>query len=158
MNRKIIFTAALVLTGIRTGALAHAAAEHQEIAGPFANPMKVTRKCLECHEDAAHDIMQTSHWTWKLKQDYDQRGQVDRGKMNAVNNFCISINGNWTRCTSCHIGYGWKDENFDCSDTSRIDCLVCHDTTGNYKKPGPAAACLPDIQGTKNLIKNPSTW
>ena len=83
MNRKIIFTAALVLTGIGAGALNHAAAEHQEIAGPFANPMEVTRKCLECHEDAAHDFMQASHWTWKLKQDYGQRGQVDRGKMNA---------------------------------------------------------------------------
>ena len=45
----------------------------------------------------------------------------------------------WPRCTSCHAGYGWRDENFDFSDSSKIDCLVCHDTTGKYKKAPPAA-------------------
>jgi len=33
-------------------------------------------------------------------------------------------------------GYGWKDETFDFTDVSGIDCLVCHDTTGNYSKMG----------------------
>jgi hypothetical protein len=51
-----------------------------------------------------------------------------------INNFCINLNGNWPRCTSCHIGYGWKDANFDFKDPGKIDCLVCHDTTGTYKK------------------------
>ena len=41
---------------------------------------------------------------------------------------------NWCRCTSCHVGYGWKDKNFDFKDPSRIDCLVCHDSTGTYAK------------------------
>jgi len=41
---------------------------------------------------------------------------------------------NWCRCTSCHIGYGWKDESFEFSNPERIDCLVCHDTTGAYSK------------------------
>ncbi|OAG28755.1 tetrathionate reductase family octaheme c-type cytochrome [Thermodesulfatator autotrophicus] len=41
---------------------------------------------------------------------------------------------NWCRCTSCHAGYGWKDKNFDLSQEEKIDCLVCHDTTGTYKK------------------------
>ena len=75
--------------------------------------------------------------------------------MNTVNNFCISINGNWARCTSCHIGYGWKDANFDFSDTSRIDCLVCHDTTGNYKKPGPAAGMPAGYTGNEKFDKKP---
>ena len=38
------------------------------------------------------------------------------------------------RCSQCHISYNWKDDSFDFSDTSNIDCLVCHDTTGTYKK------------------------
>ena len=46
----------------------------------------------------------------------------------------MAITSNWCRCTSCHAGYGWKDDSFDFSDASRIDCLVCHDTTGTYKK------------------------
>lgn len=51
----------------------------------------------------------------------------------------MNISGNWSRCTSCHIGYGWEDANFDFSDKTRIDCLVCHDTTGTYKKAPPGA-------------------
>jgi nitrate/TMAO reductase-like tetraheme cytochrome c subunit len=153
MKRNIIIATALALSAFGAGALAYGAAEHKEISGPFASPMEVTKKCLECHEDAAHDVMQTSHWTWKLQQDYGERGQVDRGKKNAVNNFCISVNGNWARCTSCHIGYGWKDANFDFSDASRIDCLVCHDTTGKYKKPGPAAGMPAGFTGKEKFDK-----
>ncbi|MGA6924893.1 MAG: tetrathionate reductase family octaheme c-type cytochrome, partial [Desulfosarcina sp.] len=41
---------------------------------------------------------------------------------------------NEARCTSCHAGYGWKDKNFDFSDQSKVDCLVCHEQTGTYKK------------------------
>ena len=44
------------------------------------------------------------------------------------------MTSNWCRCTSCHAGYGWKDASFDFSDPANIDCLVCHDTTGTYKK------------------------
>jgi hypothetical protein len=76
--------------------------------------------------------MQTSHWTWEIEQEINGNGKVNRGKKNAINNFCISINGNWARCTSCHIGYGWKDAGFDFSDRNRVDCLVCHDTTVMY--------------------------
>lgn len=44
------------------------------------------------------------------------------------------IETNWCRCTSCHAGYGWKDKTFDFSSEENVDCLVCHDTTGTYKK------------------------
>ena len=132
-------------------AQANANDEHQKITGPFATPMDVTQKCLECHDAAAHDVMQTSHWTWELEQDMTGQGNVYRGKKNAINNFCISINGNWARCTSCHIGYGWKDGSFDFTDKSRVDCLVCHDTTGTYKKPGPAAGMPAGYTGNEKL-------
>ena len=55
----------------------------------------------------------------------------------------MSIASNEARCTSCHVGYGWKDPSFDLTDMSKIDCLVCHDTTGTYKKV-PTGAGLPD--------------
>lgn len=41
---------------------------------------------------------------------------------------------NEARCTSCHAGYGWKDKHFDFASQNRIDCLVCHEQTGTYKK------------------------
>ncbi len=44
------------------------------------------------------------------------------------------MTSNWCRCTSCHAGYGWKDHSFDFNNAEKIDCLICHDTTGKYKK------------------------
>jgi octaheme c-type cytochrome (tetrathionate reductase family) len=46
----------------------------------------------------------------------------------------MSIKSNEARCTSCHAGYGWKDKNFDFSVEKNVDCLVCHEQTGTYKK------------------------
>ncbi len=154
MNKSAIITVLCAATfGCTAGALANE--DHRAITGPFDTPMAVTGKCLECHENAAHDIMKTSHWTWDLQQEISGKENVYRGKKNAINNFCISINGNWARCTSCHIGYGWKDGNFDFSDASRVDCLVCHDTTGTYTKPGPAAGMPAGFTGNEGLDKKP---
>ncbi|MBN2046124.1 MAG: tetrathionate reductase family octaheme c-type cytochrome [Anaerolineales bacterium] len=108
--------------------------DHREfgpLQGPFDSPQEVTLACLSCHSGVAEDIMQTTHWTWEYTN--EETGQV-LGKKNLINNFCISIESNEPRCTSCHIGYGWKDNTFDFSAEENIDCLVCHDTTGTYQK------------------------
>ena len=104
--------------------------------GPFVDGPAVTRACLECHPKAARDIMQTAHWN--LAGDPVELPGRDEpiriGKRNLINNFCIGIKSNWPGCTSCHIGFGWKDETFDLSDETLVDCLVCHDRTGTYRK------------------------
>jgi octaheme c-type cytochrome (tetrathionate reductase family) len=106
------------------------------IQGPFESGDEVTLACLECHEDAAHEVMATAHWTWESQPYYiDGRdGPVTVGKKNSINNFCIGIQSNWAGCTSCHAGYGWEDANFDFSNQANVDCLVCHDQTGTYVK------------------------
>lgn len=106
------------------------------IQGPFQNGSDVTRACLECHPDAAQQVMGTTHWTWESEptQVEGREGPVTVGKKNAINNFCIGIQGNWKGCTSCHAGYGWDDANFDFSQEQNVDCLVCHDQTGTYVK------------------------
>jgi octaheme c-type cytochrome (tetrathionate reductase family) len=111
------------------------------IQDSFQSGPEVTAKCLECHEKAAADLMKTTHWTWSAKQQINGKA-VDRGKKNTINNYCVSIYANWQRCTSCHAGYGWKDNSFDFNDQTRVDCLVCHDTTGTYQK-APAGAGMP---------------
>ena len=141
MKLKVQIFVVMTASLLAASCLAQPEAEHAAIDGPFASPMEVTMKCLSCHEDAAHQVMQTTHWTWESKQELKGE-KVMRGKKNAINNFCISISGNWPRCTSCHVGYGWKDASFDFSDQSRVDCLVCHDTTGTYEK-FPAGAGMP---------------
>jgi octaheme c-type cytochrome (tetrathionate reductase family) len=107
-----------------------------------AAAQKVTENCLSCHENEGKAILKTAHWNWQGPSPYTlgHEKRIDLGKRhNTINNFCINLNGNWPRCTSCHIGYGWEDGNFDFTDMTRIDCLVCHDTTGTYKKAPPAA-------------------
>lgn len=109
-------------------------AEHQDIEGPFDNGPAVTETCLACHEDAAHDFMKTAHWTWLPDQNVVGKGDLPLGKRNTINNFCIAVDSNWPRCTSCHAGYGWQDASFDFEKPGNIDCLVCHDQTGEYRK------------------------
>jgi len=106
------------------------------IQGPFETGSDVTSACLECHEEAAFEIMQTSHWTWE-SQPYileNRDGPITVGKKNSINNFCIGIQSNWPGCTSCHAGYGWEDANFDFTIQENVDCLVCHDQSGMYVK------------------------
>lgn len=106
------------------------------ISGEFKTGQEVTAKCLTCHAEAAHEVTQTTHWTWKSKPSYDPvRGEeLAIGKANLLNNFCIGIQSNWQGCTKCHAGYGWADANFDFSDSANVDCLVCHDQSGAYAK------------------------
>ena len=33
---------------------------------PFTDGPAVTRACLQCHKDSAHEVMQTAHWNWEL--------------------------------------------------------------------------------------------
>lgn len=141
MKRNVLSQFCALLICLLLSAPAFAASHSDYFDGPLNSGPEVTAKCLECHEDAGEHVMKTSHWTWSLEQSIDGK-KVTRGKTNAINNFCVSINANWPRCTSCHIGYGWKDASFDFNKPENIDCLVCHDSTGTYKKT-PTAAGLP---------------
>lgn len=96
--------------------------------------------CLMCHPGAAAEVMESLHWTWNKTDEFSGEAV---GKINVINNYCVAVPSNEPRCTSCHIGVGWRDSSFDFSDSSKIDCLVCHDGTGTYKKV-PTGAGVPD--------------
>jgi len=98
---------------------------------PFKTGPDVTKACLTCHTEAAKQLHQTKHWLWEFTH---PKSHEVLGKKNIINSFCGSIVSNHVRCSSCHIGYGWKDDNFDFSSEENVDCLVCHDTTETYKK------------------------
>lgn len=138
LMRCASFLAALVMP-----LLAAAGPNHADyIKGPIKTGPEATQQCLACHDKQAKDFMHTVHWTWEAKQT-DQGKTIELGKKNAINNYCIALPSNWPRCTSCHAGYGWKNADFDFKKAENIDCLVCHDTTGTYKK-SPAGAGMPD--------------
>ncbi|ROQ89823.1 tetrathionate reductase family octaheme c-type cytochrome [Desulfosoma caldarium] len=112
---------------------------------PHPEPMDVTKECLRCHAKAGEDMLASTHWLLRGPSPYTEGHEKDvsLGKAaKTVNNFCIALPSNWPRCTSCHAGYGWKDANFDFTDRTRIDCLVCHDATGTYAKI-PTGAGMP---------------
>jgi octaheme c-type cytochrome (tetrathionate reductase family) len=106
------------------------------ITGLFEKPQQVTQACLECHEDAAGEVMHTSHWTWQGEEiTVPWRDEaVTIGKKNQINNFCIGTQGNERTCMSCHAGYGWSDADFDFTESSNVDCLVCHADVSTYGK------------------------
>jgi octaheme c-type cytochrome (tetrathionate reductase family) len=102
----------------------------------FSNGPDVTVACLSCHEEAGEQVLHTAHWRWQSDPVMVEGREepVAVGKKNSINNFCIGIQGNWAACTACHAGYGWEDQDFDFEDQEKIDCLVCHDNSGTYKK------------------------
>ncbi len=105
-----------------------------ELQKKFNSPQEVTKACLSCHNKRGEEFLKTPHWLWKEPVEDAVHGKYMLGKENVLNNFCIGIRSNEPRCTSCHAGYGWKDKTFDFSKQENIDCLVCHDQTGTYKK------------------------
>ena len=130
--KKLIMVIALVMV-MSVPAMAAENDHSYFVQGPMETGPEVTAQCLKCHEKHADDFMKTTHWNWAMEQEVDGK-KVVRGKRNSLNNFCTSISGNEPRCTSCHAGYGWTDTEFDFSDAGKVDCLVCHDTTGTYVK------------------------
>lgn len=118
---------------------------HQILQKEFKSGPEVTKACLSCHNQAALQFHKTIHWTW-MDPSTAQSAQLGKGGL-SINNFCVNLKSNEARCTSCHAGYGWKGKDFDFTDQSKVDCLVCHEQTGTYKK-FPAGAGNPVSEPT----------
>ena len=102
----------------------------------FKTGPEVTAACLSCHTEAANQVQHTKHWTWKT---IDTKTNKTVGKRAIINNYCTTTISNERDCMACHAGYGWQDEHFDFNKPENVDCLVCHDSTGSYRKlPGDA--------------------
>jgi octaheme c-type cytochrome (tetrathionate reductase family) len=138
--------------------------DHKELVRLPDNPdpIAVTKECIRCHDDAATDMLTSAHWRWRGPSPHTvgEEDRVSLGKAEGtINNFCVAVPSNWPRCTSCHAGYGWKDADFDFTDKTRMDCLVCHDTTGTYRK-WPKGAGMPypqlDLKPIAESVGKPS--
>ena len=149
-----VWTVILIFACLPGMAYAVSTADHskfEELQKNFESGPEVTRTCISCHTEAARQIHKTKHWKWEfLNPENKQR----LGKKNILNNFCITPQANYEFCTACHIGYGWEDKNFDFTAEERVDCLVCHDTTGNYSKPPGKAGYPADFVNLKNVAQN----
>ena len=56
--------------------------------------------CLACHTEQADEMMQTTHYQWMGEAPDMTNGAGQRqGKLtNAVNSYCVNIEGNWPVC------------------------------------------------------------
>jgi len=100
----------------------------------FNSPQEVTKTCEACHNMTAHQVMNSNHWNWEREEYVQGRGIVYLGKKNAINNFCIGTQGNEASCAKCHIGFGMDSKGTVYTDSTNIDCLVCHDNSETYVK------------------------
>ncbi|MCV2892324.1 tetrathionate reductase family octaheme c-type cytochrome [Lentibacter sp. XHP0401] len=118
----------------------------------FKSGPEVTEACVSCHTQADDQFMHSIHFTWEF--DHPVTGQK-LGKRNVVNSFCGNVAGNEARCTSCHAGYGWEDMSVTPQEQGvTADCLVCHDTSGQYTKADSKAGhppLDPVAEGTKTI-------
>jgi octaheme c-type cytochrome (tetrathionate reductase family) len=130
----LLVSSMLLVMGVAASAQESGGMDHSAfgpLEGPFETGPDVTAACLTCHSGVGDDFMETVHWTWEYES--ETTGET-YGKYQVLNNYCVNVRTNEPRCTSCHAGYGWTDESFDHSNPGNIDCLVCHDSTGTYKK------------------------
>ena len=108
----------------------------------FTSPKQVTATCIECHNKRALEVMHSNHWNWEREEYVEGRGIVYLGKKNAINNFCIGTQGNEESCAKCHIGYGMSADGKSFTDSTNVDCLICHDNSETYAK-APEKGGLP---------------
>lgn len=141
--------------------LDHKAIAHLDHSAFFQDttlsPQEITRACLKCHPNSAKEVMKTAHWTW-ISGDAVRNGKsIALGKRNQINNFCISVVGNWGSCVTCHAGYGWSDSKYDFSKEENVDCLICHDGSGTYSKTklGMPAKSV-DLHAVAGSVRRPN--
>lgn len=122
------------------------------LKGPFGSGSEVTAACLSCHTEASNQVMHSVHWSWTYAN--EATGQK-LGKAHEINSFCGNVASNETRCTSCHTGYGWTDVRQPMpDDPTKVDCLACHDTSGQYAKQDNLAGeppLAPVKEGAKTI-------
>lgn len=97
---------------------------------------EVTNSCLSCHDSVGQDILHSAHWTWQghSPRIRGHEHDVSLGRKTVFNNCSLAMGSDSSTCAQCHIGFGWNGGEFDLTDPTKIDCLVCHDTTDTYRK------------------------
>jgi len=107
----------------------------ENVSGPYDNPNDVTAECLMCHEDAGEELLNSNHWSWLSSTASAKfKPELVNGKHIPINNFCLAVSDSSSQCITCHVPFAGMDESFEFNSAENIDCLVCHDQTGTYKR------------------------
>ncbi len=112
--------------------------------------------CLSCHNNAAQEMLKTTHYQWVgTAPDMVNGSTLPQGKLtNAVNSYCINIEGNWPVCGSCHVGRGRRPDDA-AGNLENIDCLMCHNADYAVQRirlgDGSMGAADPDDSLVQNV-------
>ena len=80
-------------------------ASYPELQQDFDSIQDVTKACLQCHNNVDDAFMKTGHWTWKSTDSIPGKGNVEMGKENIINNFCIGVATNEQLCAKYGLYY-----------------------------------------------------
>lgn len=127
-----------VLVLFFAAALAHAEiAEHVKQNGPFDSVNAVTAACLRCHPESQNEIINSAHWSW-VRQRNINGTTVAFSKKDSLAMYGISPAAN-NQCLQCHTSVtGISANEANSNQATNIDCLVCHDGSGLYRRGVPA--------------------
>ena len=83
--------------------------------------------CLSCHYSEATEVHASTHYQWTGEAtDMVNNPAIPQGKLtNAVNSYCINIEGDWPVCGSCHTGRGKRPDD-ETAGLENIDLSLIH--------------------------------
>lgn len=111
--------------------------------------------CLSCHASEAGDVFNSTHYRWIGETpDMVNAGGTLQGKLtNAVNSYCINIEGDWPVCGTCHVGRGLRPDDAGAA-MSNIDCLVCHSAEYARQRKRLADGTMGVDTPTDSMVRN----
>lgn len=122
---------------------------HQQMQGPFTAAGEVVAACLECHPQQAAEVLSSTHWTWSRRATVNGES-VSYGKRDSLARFAIDPAANPSRCLGCHVSTDPGGIDPARPAPAMVDCLVCHDRTGTYRRPGSLSSpSLPEPDLTR---------
>lgn len=111
--------------------------------------------CLECHTDQASEVHASTHYQWLGEApDMTNGSFILQGKLtNAVNSYCINIEGNWPVCGTCHVGRGKRPDDPNVG-YENIDCLMCHNQEYASSRTRLADGSMGVVAPTDSMVQN----
>jgi octaheme c-type cytochrome (tetrathionate reductase family) len=108
--------------------------QFEELNQTFTDIEKVNAVCVGCHNLAEAQLHETIHWQWAfpLSDNEENLDVAHQGKLNVINGYHPNTASNAAACGGCHIGFGLSSKTLDEIEPAAVDCLACHDTSGEY--------------------------
>ena len=100
----------------------------EELQQNFDDIEDINMACTSCHNLAESQLHKTIHWQW----DYPLDSGENYGKLHVINGYHPNAVSNIDTCDSCHIGFGLSKSTTDLIPEAAVDCLACHDNSGEY--------------------------